>query len=300
MEESVAKFVIQPHGRLQEAVADENGYFSEEGLDYAIEGGEYFGVGTAPETTRNARGELISGAYESYVHGGGNKGRRSDISCACHWAVNQASANSIGRMWGGAYIVSPAAIMAHPDSRIRRPEDLAGKEIAVGYHSGSHFATIQALEPFLQPDDVKLKFVGRPWERVDAGVSNEVAATSVWGITYQASEQLGLRRIVDCTFMMAFMFPSDTNQDDVRKYMNAMKRAQMKIDLRPEKHKHLYAPLIPERYRDELDVRLFSAGERIVFLPYTEDTFARTQEWIQERGMFDEAPDGDFDVAVAR
>ena len=30
----MAKLTIQPHGRLQEWVAHENGYFKDEGLDY--------------------------------------------------------------------------------------------------------------------------------------------------------------------------------------------------------------------------------------------------------------------------
>ena len=30
----MSRFRIEPHGRLQEWVADEKGYFNEEGLDY--------------------------------------------------------------------------------------------------------------------------------------------------------------------------------------------------------------------------------------------------------------------------
>ena len=30
----MAKFIIQPHGRLQEWIAHEKGYFRDEGLDY--------------------------------------------------------------------------------------------------------------------------------------------------------------------------------------------------------------------------------------------------------------------------
>ena len=93
--------------------------------------------------------DLLSGAFESYKSAGGNKGAKSDISCACHWTVNQAASQQIGTMWGKSYVVAPGGIMVPPDSPIRRPEDLAGQEIAVGYHSGSHFTTIQALEPFL-------------------------------------------------------------------------------------------------------------------------------------------------------
>ena len=35
----MAKFIIQPHGRLQEWIADEKGYFREEGLDYEFKHG---------------------------------------------------------------------------------------------------------------------------------------------------------------------------------------------------------------------------------------------------------------------
>src|SRR5215469_16822928 len=47
-----------------------------------------------------------------------------------------------------------------PDSPIRAPQELAGQDVAVGYHSGSHFTTLQALEPFLDREQIKLKFVG--------------------------------------------------------------------------------------------------------------------------------------------
>jgi uncharacterized DUF497 family protein len=32
----MTKFIIQPHGRLNDWVADEKGYFTEEGLDYEL------------------------------------------------------------------------------------------------------------------------------------------------------------------------------------------------------------------------------------------------------------------------
>ena len=201
-------------------------------------------------------------------------------------------------MWGGACVFSPAAIMVPEESPIRRPEDLEGQDVAVGYHSGSHFATLQALEPFLAPEDIRLRFVGSPWERVDAAVRKEVPATSVWGITCLTSEQLGLRKVLDCSFMMAFMFPPEADTEDIRKYMNGLRRAQMELDLFPEKHKHLYATLISERYRDRVDTRLFPSGERVVFLPYTEDTYRRTQAWIRERALFEHAGECDYESAV--
>ena len=295
----MSRFIIQPHGRLQEIVAHENGYFAEEGLDYEIS--DNHGVGEKNKKSDGSLVEIKSGAYQSYEKGKGNKGeQKSDISCACHWTVNNAAANNIGTMYGKAYVVTPGGIMVPNDSPIKRPEDLKGQEIAVGYQSGSHYTTIQALEAFLKPDDIKLKFVGLPWQRVDVAMDKDLPAASLWGITYQTGEELGLRKVADCTFMITFMVPDGVALDDVEKYMRGLKKAQMELDLRPEKYKHHFADMIPERYRDKVDVRRFAVGERIVFLPYTQETFQSTQNWIHERGIFDHAPERvDYMTAVA-
>jgi hypothetical protein len=74
----------------------------------------------------------------------------------------------------------------------------------------------------------------------------------------------------------------------------------MDLDCEPEKYKHYYLNEIPDRYRSKVDVRLFSPSERIVFLPYTEAMYARTQVWLNERGLFDErAPALDYAGSVA-
>jgi len=73
------------------------------------------------------------------------------------------------------------------------------------------------------------------------------------------------------------------------------------VDLAPEKYKHFYLEEIPERYRARVDVRRFSSGERIVFLPYPEETYAKTQAWIRERGLFTKhSPAIGYANAVAR
>jgi NitT/TauT family transport system substrate-binding protein len=286
----MSKFIIQPHGRLQEWIAHEKGYFREEGLDYEFRSGLSAESKKAVDPSGKVL-DVLSGAFESYQKAGGNKGVKSDISCACHWAVSQASAQHIGTMWGKSYVVTPGGIMVPPESPIRNPQDLAGTEIAVGYHSGSHFTTIQALEPFLTHEQMKLKFTGSIWARVDVGVDRDVPATSVWGLTYQLLEQLGFRRVVDTSFMIGFMFPLGVDPALVEKYMSGLKRAQMDLDLEPEKYKHFYRNEIPDRYRDKVDVRRFAPGERIVFLPYTEATYAKTQSWLRDRNLFENQPE---------
>jgi NitT/TauT family transport system substrate-binding protein len=295
----MAKFTIQPHGRFQEWIAHEKGYLRDAGLDYE------FRAGLSAERKKEVdpNGNIIdvfSGAFESYRQGKGNKGVKSDISCACHWAVNQASSQQIGRMWGKSYVVTPGGVMVPPDSPIQGRQELAGQDVAVGFHSGSHFTTLQALEPFIDREQIKLKFVGSSWARVDAGIEGDVPATSVWGITYQVLEQLGFRKIVDTTFMIAFMFPHGVDPAEVDKYMEGLKRAQMDLDFTPEKYKHFYLNEIPDRYKLRIDVRRFSSGERIVFLPYGEEAYANTRAWLRARGLFDAEPSQvEYATAVA-
>jgi hypothetical protein len=73
----------------------------------------------------------------------------------------------------------------------------------------------------------------------------------------------------------------------------------MDLDLEPEKYRHYYLNEIPERYRSMVDVRRFSTGERVVFLPYTEATYLRTQAWLHSRALFDEKPILDYAANVA-
>src|ERR1700683_787441 len=234
---NMAKFIIQPHGRLQEWIADEVGYFRDAGLDYE------FVRGPSADTRKSVDAggkvtDLLSGAFESYEKGGGNKGVKSDISCACHWAVSRASAQQVGTMWGKSYVVTPGGIMVPPESAIVAPEQLAGKEVAVGYHSGSHFTTIQSLEPILPKEQIKLRFGRSVWARVDIAVGRDLPAVSAWGLTFQFLEQLGFRKVVDTSFMIAFMFPAGVATGDVEKYMSGLQRAQTDLDVAPEQYRH--------------------------------------------------------------
>lgn len=298
----MAKFVIQPHGRLNDWVAEEKGYFRDVGLDYVINTAD---GRTDTPVPRGLEGkaplpDVISGAFEAYERGGGRKGEGAgDVSCACHWTVNQAAKLQDGVMWGKAYSIGDAAILVPGDSDVRKPADLAGREVAVGYHSGSHYSALQALEVFLDPADINLKFAGLPWARVDIALAGKIDALNVWGPQRYLLEQQGFRKIVDSSFIMAFMFPRDADEDGVERYMRALRLAQMDIDLEPERYKHYFLNEIPRRFHHLIDVRAFGPGERVVFLPYTEAMFQKTQSWMHDRNLFDVGPEVGVSYAEA-
>ena len=284
---------IMPHGRLQEWVAEEKGYFTAEGLEYSfIISGDYGMTGMQ----RDEAGEIKTGAFETF--GTGRSG--ADVSCACHWATNAAARERSGQLVTTAYSVAPCAIVVPPESPIRRPEDLAGVPIGVGYHSGSHFATVQALESVLAPDELKLTFQGPPNERMDALLERQVQAATAWGVPLYIAEAFGFRKVLDATFMIGFLVTgSEATKADVDKYLAALRRAQMEIDLHPELYKHYHLRSVPEKYQDKVDVRAFGIGERIVFLPYSRESFAQTQQWTEAHQLFTGSPEQvGYDEAV--
>lgn len=298
----MGKFIVNTHGRLQEWIADDKGYFIDEGLDYELtqhnlltkQAPENFKPAAAP--AGNEVPDNLNGAFQTY-----EKGRDASISCACHWTVNMAASASHGRLWGEAYSVSPCGIFVPEKSTIRKPEDLAGVNVHVGYQSGSHYTTIQALEPFMPADQVKLKFGGGPADRVDQLLSGIAPAATVFGMQYYVMEQLGFRKIVDSTFMIASLIPDGVDVEDVRKYYRALRRAQADIDLMHQSYTHFYKHELPERHLKLVDVRRFGPGERIVFEPYSRDIYETTHKWVEERHIFDEEKTGHgaYEDAVA-
>lgn len=278
------KFRIQPHARLQEWVAEEHGYFREAGLDYEFE--QSFAAASAltssVTSTSETPPEFTRGAFEDM-----QEGRSCDISAACHWAVNASASARGGRMWGKAYSVTPGGIFVAPESEYRRPEDLAGVAVGVGYHSGSHYSAIQALERYLDRPQLELSFTGLPNDRVRLMLERKVPAVNVFGGQYYVLEQQGFRKLADTTFMIGFLVNEDTLAEDVDRYFQALLRAQRDIDLEPERYKHYWLREMPEDFQRLVDVRRFGPGERIVGEPYTREMFERTHHWLQAWNLFD-------------
>ncbi|MGB6285475.1 MAG: ABC transporter substrate-binding protein, partial [Xanthobacteraceae bacterium] len=191
----MAKFIIEPHFRLHEWVAEEKGYFRAEGLDY-----EFRELVRATGGKIHDKGDKV-GAFQSF-----EEGRKSNISCACHWTVNVAASKGIGRMYTDVYSVSPAGIFVPHESKVKSPADLAGVPISVGYQSGSHYATVQGLEPYLKPDQIKLNFAdGMLFKRMEQLIEGKAPAVSLFSGPYYFAEQLGFRKVIDTTFMIATM-----------------------------------------------------------------------------------------------
>ena len=285
----MSKFRIVPHGRLQEWVADEKGYFADAGLDYEFvpSNGPNATVNPSVDSAEGAPMEIKRGAFESM-----EDGRACEISSACHWAVGMAASAAHGRMWGHAYSVTPSAIWVAPESPLQTPEDLAGVDVAVGWHSGSHFSALQALQSVLPPNQIKMQFVGGPRDRMQLALDRRVAAANVFGAPGYVLEQQGFRKVLDTSFMIGFLINGDATDDQLWAYFNALQRAQREIDAAKEQYQHYFLKELPERYHAIFDPRKAGIGERMVFEPYTKEMFDRTHRWMLDWQIFPENQTG--------
>jgi len=183
----MGKFVIAPHMRLHEWVARDKGYFNRVGLDYEFSDQLRSGDGKLHDL-----GDKV-GAYQTF-----ERGRSSNINCACHWTINVAASVGHGKLYPHAYSVAPAAVLVPPESQITHPAQLAGVPISVGYQSGSHYSTIQALEQYLGSEEIKLSFAdGLLFRRMEKLIDRQVPAASVFSGPYYFLEQLGFRKVID-------------------------------------------------------------------------------------------------------
>jgi ABC-type nitrate/sulfonate/bicarbonate transport system substrate-binding protein len=276
------KFVVAPHFRLQEWVAEEKGYFAAEGLEY-----EFREALDSKSGSGHQLGDKV-GAYQTL-----EAGRSCNVSAACHWTMNVAASNGHGKLYADCYSVSPCGVFVPPDSPVKTPADLAGVPVSVGYQSGSHYATIQALESYLKPDQIKLQYAdGMLFARMEQLIEGKAPAVSLFSGPYYFAEQLGFRKVIDTTFMIATMIHGDPDPEDLRKFFRALRKAQRDIDLRPELYTHYYKNEFPDRFHALMDTRRWGPGERLVFEPYTKEVYEESFEWIADHHIFAEGEMG--------
>jgi hypothetical protein len=118
-------------------------------------------------------------------------------------------------------------------------------------------------------------------------LNGEVPACTLFSGPYYYAEQLGFRKVLDCTFMMATMLTGEPDMEDVQKFFRALRKAQADIDLRPELYTKHYTKEFPKRFHDTMDTRRWGPGERIVFEPYSREIFEDSRTWIAEHGIIE-------------
>jgi hypothetical protein len=275
MQTTLRNVKIAPKGMgLNDFVASQEGYFAAEGLQVEFDWKTFRGTQSSwkdleyferPQDKIYAQGEEV-------------------IQGACVWGSICNASAGMGRFVADAYGVSPWAIFVHPDSLIRRPEDLKDVPIAVGMRAGSHFNVPYRLEKYLPLEHIKTSNVGGFGARLKALLNREVEAASLLPPQIAMAERLGLRKIMEDTFHTLWWVPEAATPEVVRGYLNALDRAERALGSDLPKYLPLWKYAVPPEFESqEWDYSRFGRGERFVYktIPREEfnEVFSQVERW---------------------
>ena len=266
-------------------VALDEGLFANQGLEVELvaHGGE---KETKIDVTDWNKVRSNAGHAEAMERGSAN------IFNACEWGNYRRSQDTgVGcRQLGRRASIVAGAVAVPPDSDIYTPQQLANKTIAVPFHAGTHYLTLQLLEGFVPRDMIKLVSSGRPSERYRAMMSGKVDACSVREPWITVAEKNGCRLIVQGFYHGTDSATPEISADAYAALNRALCEAVRRINADKRSYLHYF---IDNEKGDE--VKALSLNDfnlnRIVFVepgkPIPHEQLMRTYDWMVSWNLID-------------
>jgi NitT/TauT family transport system substrate-binding protein len=272
--------ITSPVFDLPYRVARDEGLFDQEGVEVEF-------VPTASKAIRTDPA-VTDWNQVSSLRGHGSRFERGEANFywACEWG-NYRRAQDVGlggRQIGRRAAVAYCALVVPPWSDVYTPQELADKLVAVPFHNGSHYATIQMMEGFLPRENIKLCDTSpKRSVRYHSLMNREIDATPLLEPWITVAEKAGCRVVASCFYHGSEVAAEQVDAETYAAWNRAVTRAVELINA--DKRKYL-------RYHFEYDkdfpeVAALSPEEiplsRLQFIPPTpipEDEFVRTYDWM--------------------
>ncbi len=291
---SLLRIKVAPKGMgLNDFVALEEGYYTDEGLEVELDWKTFRGTQSSWKTYDYRQRPQD----KPYTEGGGEQ----VIQCACLWGTISNASAGMGRVVADCYGASPWSIFVRPESRIRRAEDLRDVPIAVGMRAGSHFNVPFRLEKHLPLEHINTVNVGGFGARLKALLDREIEAASLLPPQIDMAKQLGLREIIADEFHTLWWVPESAPKEGVRGYLRALDRAEQALEADLRKYLPLWERCIPPEFQDrEWDFSRFSRGERFVYKPIPRAEFDGVFEQVKRWGLDQYLKERSFEKLIYR
>lgn len=284
------RITVVPHFmRLHEWIALEEGYFQAEGLEPELRADVMHAVSSHRGDPYKARPQ-----DRPFIEG------LEVANSACHWGSVCNAAAGMGKFVPDVYGVANFGIYVRPDYPLRSVEDLRGVPIGVGIMAGSHFTTLETLEKYFPPEDIKISYVGGPGRRFAALKAGEVEAANLLDPEIDIAEQQGFRRIIGGQFKTLFWVSPSLSPTVLRQYFAALRRADAALRADPQRYLYLWERNIPPDLKGEpYDVQRFGPGELLVFERYPEEEYERAIAFARKWGLDREIRETRYENLIA-
>jgi NitT/TauT family transport system substrate-binding protein len=257
-------------------VANEHGYFAAEGISVEFVRNRAEQVLTEPVADHSVVDSIRN--HVPFEEG------QVDLYRACEWGqIRRAHDSQRGaRIIGKRSSIAVMALMATPGSRYTHPQTLANAPVAVSFHNGNHYAAIQMLEGFLEPNEIQT--VGYHtidgYRAVQTGAAAAVALSEPW-ITL--AEKQGFQKVIETHYAGLEL----SSPDFVPAVYAACNRAIARAigDIAEDKRRYLHylidsLPQVFDGVITEDDFHL----PRLRYVqpePYTRSEFERAYAWMR-------------------
>ncbi len=272
--------------QLVQDVAEENGYFEDEGVDPDL---DYFAAGTQDHEGENA---YDADWWEDLDEEGGTHG-------VCEWnAIQQAS--ETGREIIGSYSEWDRVVFAHADSDVETIDDLRGRPIGINKYATSFYSMREMLEnEGFDEDEIVLEHIGSSEERFDAvkeGKIDGIAVLEPYVTLGRFDEEL--REVFDGPCKAAIVTRENPDPEKVEAFRNALNRAVEDINDDLDHYTNVYVDYVEEHAQENPeafeDVNFDDMRENLElkqFLPVREadeERIGETTEWMNEKGFVED------------
>lgn len=252
--------------------AIEQGFFEAEGLRV-----QYVEGNTRCEdfTERFKESSLVAGTLDVYP--------------VCEWgAIKRVRELGRARILSWDAAIRRGVILVLERSPVRRPEDLADVPIAVTWHAGSHYVTLEALERHLPRERIRLVHAD---DRVAALLDGRAGAATVMEPLVSQAEARGARRVLEVEWRGGIVVGEDVDRDTAERILRALSKAVRWL-------REDQARVRQDLLRDVPVERRASAvlPEPVEPDAYPEERFREVYAWMVERGLI--APDASYEELV--
>src|SRR6185369_14565289 len=275
-----------PFQGLPELVADREGLFEKEGLQ--IEWVER----ESEDKSTHVNVTTPKGLNPFSSHGKMLEQGKADMYNACEWGNycrvqdTQVGSRQVGRRG----IVTYAAIVVRPDSKVFTAQQLAGKTVGVPFYFGTHYLALHLLEGFMPREDIRLcRTSNGSRERFNAMMKGEVEAVTLTEPYVSLAEKKGCRVICSAFYHGTEVASDRVDGDTYAAFNRAVREAVRRINA--DKKKYLRYFIDYHKAKDPeigtLKPEDLREGRLVVVdpAPIPSDELQRTYEWVKSWGM---------------